>query len=142
MTHDSSPQTRTRMPRLFAPLAGLTSVSVLCQAVTAGEFVSQEGRDGWIEIHGMLGYLTILFAVATAVVGLWAFRTSAPVIAWASVVLAVLIAFQFVIGQLITDSEQDGWIGVHVPLALVVFGLSVWLAVASAAQRRARSAAQ
>jgi len=124
------------LARAFAPLAGATSLAILCQAVTAGEFVSQEGREGWIEVHDMVGYVTLLLAVATAVVGLVAYRRSSRALAWGSVALAVLVAVQTVIGHLITDAEQDGWIGVHVPLALLVFGLTIWLTVRSTAARR------
>jgi uncharacterized membrane protein len=140
MTTSSSPQ-HPRTSRLFAPLAGVTSVSILCQAVTAGQFFTEEGREAWIVVHNIVGYVTLVLAVATAVVGLRAFRKSAPSLGWASLALAVLVAVQLVIGHLITDAEQDGWIGVHVPLALVVFGLTGWLAVKSAALRRLRSTA-
>ena len=55
---------------------------------------------------------------------------------WAAVALAVFTIVQMVIGHLITDEEQDGWIGVHVPLAFVIFGLTGWLAIRSASLRR------
>lgn len=135
-TNSAAVRTRTPLEKSFAPLAGLTSLAILCQAVTAGEFVSQEGRDGWIEIHDMVGYLTIVLAIATAVVGLLAFRKVVPLLAWGSLALAVLVIVQAVIGHLITDLKQDGWIGLHVPLALIVFALTGWLAIRSAALRR------
>ncbi|CAN5322100.1 hypothetical protein BH11ACT4_BH11ACT4_17430 [soil metagenome] len=137
MTTEAVTTKRTPLERAFAPLAGLTSLFILCQAVTAGEFVSQDDRDGWIMIHDMVGYVTLLLAIATAVVGVIAFRKTSVALVWGSVVLAVLVVVQTVIGHLVTDLEQDGWIGVHVPLALVVFGITIWLAIRSAAQARA-----
>ena len=48
----------------------------------------------------------------------------------------VLLLVQTVLGHLITDVEADGLIGVHVPVALLVFGLAVWLSIRGAAVRR------
>lgn len=39
--------TRVAVPKLFVRLVGLTAVAVLAQAVTAGAFVKQDGRDSW-----------------------------------------------------------------------------------------------
>ena len=44
---------------------------------------------------------------------------------------------QDVIGHAITDSGDDGLIPVHVPLALVVFGLTIWLSVRARVLRQA-----
>ncbi len=136
MTTSPTPAPRSAAEKSFAPLAGLTSLAILCQAITAGQFVSQEHRDGWIAAHNVIGILTVLFALATAVVAIIVFRRRSPVIMWAAVALAVLTIVQMVIGHLITDEEQDGWIGVHVPLAFVIFGLTGWLAIRSASLRR------
>ena len=136
MTVSPTPAPRSALQKSFAPLAGLTSLAIFLQAITAGQFVSQEGRDAWIEGHNGVGYLTVLLAVATAVVSVILFRRRSPGIMWAAVVLAVLTIVQLVIGHLITDAEQDGWIGLHVPLAFVIFGLTGWLAIRSASLRR------
>ncbi len=133
--------TRSPLARAFAPLVGVTSLLILCQAVTAGEFIADEHAKLPLEVHSMVGYLTLLAAVATAVVAAIAFRRSSPVLLWGSVALAVMTAGQLVIGKLITDAEQDGWIAVHVPLALLVFGVTIWLAFAAARERRAATAA-
>ena len=61
MTTSSTPAPRSALEgKLFAPLAGLTSLAILCQAITAGQFVSQEDRDGWIAAHNVIGLLTVL----------------------------------------------------------------------------------
>jgi heme A synthase len=132
----TSSSTSSTLERWFAPLAGLTSLAILCQAITAGQFVSQEDRDGWIEAHNIIGLLTVVLAVATAVVAVILFRRRSRAIVWAAIALAVLTILQLVIGHLITDLEQDGWIGLHVPLAFVIFGLTGWLSFRSAALRR------
>jgi hypothetical protein len=52
------------------------------------------------------------------------------------VALFVLVVAQTAIGHLITEGKQDGLIGVHVPLAFVVFGLTIWLSIRTAILRR------
>ena len=136
MTTKPTPATRSALQKSFAPLAGLTSLAILVQAITAGQFVSQEHQDAWIEVHNGIGYLTVLLAVATAVVAVLLFRRRSPGLMWSAIALAVLTIVQLVIGHLITDAHQDGWIGLHVPLALVIFGLTGWLAMRAASLRR------
>ncbi len=123
--------------RLVAPVAGITALAIFLQAVTAGEFVSQDHRDGWITVHGIIGNAVVLLALATAVVTLIALRRTAPVLVGAAIGLFVLVVVQTVIGHLITEGKQDGWIALHVPLAFIIFGLTVWLPVGAARVRRA-----
>lgn len=122
--------------RIFNALIGVTTLGIFVQAVTAGEFVSQEHRDGWITAHNIAASATIVVALVTAVVGLALVRATDRVLAWSSLVLFVLLVLQTVLGHLITDAEADGWIGVHVPLAFVIVALAVWLAVRGAQVRR------
>lgn len=122
--------------RIFNALIGVTTLGIFVQAVTAGEFVSQEHRDGWITAHNIAASATIVVALVTAVVGLVLVRATDRVLAWSSLVLFVLLVLQTVLGHLITDAEADGWIGVHVPLAFVIVALAVWLAVRGAQVRR------
>ena len=122
--------------RIFNALIGVTTLGIFVQAVTAGEFVSQEHRDGWITAHNIAASATIVVALVTAVVGLALVRATDRVLAWSSLVLFVLLVLQTALGHLITDAEADGWIGVHVPLAFVIVALAVWLAVRGAQVRR------
>ena len=137
MTTAASPSSASPMSRAFAPLAGVTALGVFAQAITAGEFVSQKDRGGWITAHSMIGNVTLLLALATAIVAIVAFRSTQRPLMIGSIVLFVLLIVQTVIGHLITDAHQDGWIGVHVPLALIVFGITVWLPIRATALRRA-----
>ncbi|MES1212328.1 MAG: hypothetical protein ABUT11_02145, partial [Leifsonia sp.] len=114
----------------------VTTLGIFVQAITAGEFVSQEHRDSWITVHDISANATIVVALVTAVIGLILVRATDRVLAWSSLVLFVLLVLQTVLGHLITDADADGWIGVHVPLAFVIVGLAVWLAVRGAQVRR------
>ena len=125
--------------RAFNALLGVTTLGIFLQAITAGEFVSQEHRGGWITAHNIVSNVTITVAVIAAVAG-FAAGAAQRTAAWACVVLVVLLLVQIVLGHLITDGKQDGWIGVHVPLAFVIFGLTIWLSIRGAVSRRARSA--
>jgi uncharacterized membrane protein len=139
MTSTSATPVSSRTIRLFAAFTGVTSLLIFLQAVTAGEFVSQEDRDPWIAVHNVIGNLTVLVALAVAIFTIVAFRASHRVLMWASIALFVLLLIQTVLGHLITDAEQDGWIGVHVPLALVVFGLTIGLSIRATVLRKANS---
>jgi len=122
--------------RLFNALIGVTTLGIFVQAITAGEFVSQEHRDGWITAHNISANVTILVALVTAVIGLVLVRATDKMLAWSGLVLFALLILQTVLGHLITEGEADGWIGVHVPLAFVIVALAVWLAVRGAQVRR------
>lgn len=142
-TTESVPNTtpqRSTGQRVFSALVGVTTLGIFLQAITAGEFVSQEHRGGWIDVHNIVANATLLVALATAIVGLVAVRRTEAAAAWASVVLFVLLVVQIAIGHLITEGKQDSWIGVHVPLAFVVFGITIWLSIRGALARRTRAA--
>jgi len=122
--------------RLFNALIGVTTLGIFLQAITAGEFVSQEHRDGWIAAHNIIADVTIVVALVTAIVGLVLVRATDRILAWFGLVLFVLLLLQTMFGHLITEGEADAWIGVHVPLAFVIVGLAVWLSVRGAQVRR------
>jgi hypothetical protein len=122
--------------RVFNMLVGLTSLGILLQAITAGEFVSQHGRHPWIAAHNIIATITIVVALATMIVGIVAVRRVDALLNWLAIALFVLLVVQTVLGHLITDSHADGLIGVHVPVAVLVFGLAVWLSIRGAAVRR------
>lgn len=122
--------------RVFNMLVGLTSLGILLQAITAGEFVSQDGRDPWIAAHDIIANVTIVVALALTIVGIVSVRRIDRVLNWSAIALFVLLLVQTVLGHLITDAKADGLIGVHVPVAFVVFGLAVWLSIRGAMVRR------
>ena len=122
----------------FAALTGLTSLAIFLQAVTAGQFVSQDGHDSWITVHGIIADVSWGLALITAIYAAVTLRRVLPGLVLAAAALFVLTLAQTGIGHLITDEGQDGWIPVHVPLAFVIFGLTLWLSVRAAMVRRGR----
>jgi heme A synthase len=122
--------------RTFAILTGLTSLAIFVQAITAGQFVSQSHKHSWIDAHSMIANVAVVLALATGIFAVVAIRKASPVLMWLTVVLFVLTVFQTIIGHLITEGHIDGWIGVHVPLAFIIFGLTAWLSFRASSLRK------
>ncbi len=99
--------------------------------------MSQPGQDSWVTVHGVVADVGWGLALITAVYAAITVRRVAPRLVAAAALLFVLTLAQTGIGQLITDEGQDGWIAVHVPLAFVIFGLTLWLSIRAALIRRA-----
>jgi hypothetical protein len=131
----SSPD-QTTLPRSFTVLVGLTSLAVLVQGITAGLFVNQEGRDGWVTVHGVIADITWVGALVTAIVGFRTVRRMHHRLWIMTGLLFVLALAQTGVGHLITDGGMDGLLIVHVPLTMLIFGLTIWLVVATAHARR------
>ena len=123
--------------RVFNVLAGVTTLAIFLQAISAGIFMSFRGSDAgapWVTVHQVVGYAAILLAVVTAVIAIVALRKAAAGLMGAAIVLAVLLVAQVGIGQAIESVR--GLVAVHVPLAFIVFGLTIWLSVRGAVVRR------
>lgn len=127
----SAPANRSRVPRSLAILIGLTTTAIFLQALTAGLFVDQPGRDSWVTVHGLMADATWVCALLTALVAFRRVRRVQPRLWTGSAMLFVLALAQTGIGHLITDGGMDSLIAVHVPLAIAIFGLAIWLAVAA-----------
>ena len=127
----------TRTFRTFSSLAGLTSLAVFAQAVTAGEFVSQDHRKGWINVHDVVADVVAVVALATMVFTIVALRKVSRALLIGTIILFVLVVIQTFLGHQITDNNQDWLIGIHVPLAFIIFGIAIWLPIRSVTLRRA-----
>ena len=121
----------------FSALVGVTSLAIFVQAVTAGEFVSQKHRGGWIDAHDIVADIVAVLALATMIFTIVTLRRSSRPILVGTIVLFVLVVVQTILGHQITDNDQDWLIGVHVPLAFIVFGIALWLPINSVMLRRA-----
>jgi hypothetical protein len=131
MTATTADLSRTRTP-LLGVLTGLTTLAVLLQGLWAGIFLEHDGkRDSasrWIDVHARGADIAILLAVSAAVAGFVTLRERRDL--WGgSAVLAVLLLVESYLGGLIRDASKDTLTAVHVPLAMVIMGLAVWLPV-------------
>lgn len=116
--------------RLYTVLMGVTSVVVLLQGVWAGIFLEHDGaRDdaaNWIDVHARGGEATIALAVFALIVALVKLRSRLDLLV-GSAGLAVLLMTESYLGGLIRDDSQDTLTAVHVPLAMAIMGLAVWI---------------
>lgn len=115
---------------LFSSLAGLTSLVVLLQGLWAGLFVpvGKGGpyQDTWVEVHSWGARIALLLALVTAVVAFVTLRARRDL--WSgAIALLVLLVIEFVLGAAISDSSSRGAAAVHIPLALLIMALTVWL---------------
>ncbi len=131
MTHTLSTITPSPVQsKLYSVLTGLTSLVVLLQGLWAGIFLEHDGaRDdasGWIELHARGGELAIALAVVSLTFVLVKLRSRLDLLV-GSAMLAVLLMTESYLGGLIRDDSQDTLTAVHVPLAMAIMGLAVWL---------------
>ncbi len=113
-------------------LLGLAALAVLLQGLWAGIFLRYDGQrdasEGWIEVHSAGGEVAIALTALAAVVGFWKLRERRDL--WiGSAVLAVLLVLESYLGGLIKDSGKDQLTAVHIPLAMALMGVAVWLVV-------------
>lgn len=141
-TTASRPTTRTSATaprsRLFSVLVGLAALTVLIQGLWAGVFLEHDGeRDAassWIEVHARGGEVAIVLAVLAAVVALVKLRPRREL--WlGSAALALLLLVESYLGGLIVDEGKDSLTVVHVPLAMAIMALAVWLTLRARTRR-------
>lgn len=111
-------------------LVGLASLAILLQGVWAGIFLEHDGqRDAastWIDVHSWGGNAATLFALAATVVAVITMRRRRDL--WiGSLVLLALLVLETVLGGQIRDAHRDTLTAVHVPLAMILMGVAVWL---------------
>jgi hypothetical protein len=128
-TDRATPVTRTGSP-VYSALIGLSALVVLLQGLWAGIFLEHDGeRDAassWIDVHARGADLAILLGVLATGYALWKLRPRRDL--WVgSLVFTVLLVLEAYLGGLVREDGQDTLTAVHVPLAMALMGLAVWL---------------
>ena len=131
-TTTSAPTGRRARNPLYNALIGLTALAVLLQGLWAGLFLRDDGKapgaESWVDVHARGGDIAILLAAVATVVAFWKLRRRRDL--WAgSAVLTVLLVVEAYLGGLIRDDHVDSLTAVHVPLAMAIMGLVIWLPV-------------
>ncbi len=119
-----------RQSTAFTVLVGLSALTVLLQGLWAGIFLEHDGRrdaaSGWVEVHARGGEVALVFAAAATVVAFVRLRDRRDL--WiASLAFTLLLVLESYLGGLIRDAGKDVLTAVHVPLAMALMGLAVWL---------------
>ncbi len=138
MTTSTTPSAVQASPgavRIFSILNGLTLLGVLLQAVWAGEFIDRHGRDAWVSVHEIGGFVVVVLALATAVAAI-ALRRASSALTFGALGLFVLIVVQTGLGEAITKGDANELITAHIPIAVLIFGLGVFLSGVGARLRR------
>ncbi|WP_158865799.1 hypothetical protein [Leifsonia sp. AG29] len=122
--------------RILAVLAALTALGVVLQGVWAGIFLSSDKRpDAWVHIHDIGAWATLILAALTAVWALVFLRRQLLLVV-GSILLVALVAGEAHLGGMITDDGNDAMTAVHIPLAMALLALAVWLPVYALRGRR------
>ncbi|MGY1813694.1 hypothetical protein [Blastococcus sp. SYSU D00820] len=126
-TPAASPATDVRRPHpAFSALVGLTSLGVLLQGLWAGLFLSGADYGTWVNVHQHGAEATIVLALLAAVAAVVWMRHRTPVVV-GTVLLLVLLVAEYFLGR----AGEGTPIVVHVPLAMLLMGLAVWLPMAA-----------
>jgi hypothetical protein len=121
--------TSTTSHPLWSALIGLTTLGVLLQGLWAGLFL-RRNADGstWYLVHQHGAEATVTLALlATIAAAVWLRHRRDLLVGTA--LLLVLLVVEHLLGR-----AGGGSVAVHVPLALLIMGLAVWLP--TAARRR------
>ncbi len=128
----------------ISAIAGVLLLGVLFQAVSSGVFVREAHKDGLINAHSGVAYLVGLLALAALVVALvmWRGRAGGQVVIAETAGLFLAVVIQIGIGQQVGDlgktGTHPGLLAVHIPLALIIFGLAGHLSSHVASVRRGK----
>ncbi|MGI8904649.1 MAG: hypothetical protein ACR2IP_13595 [Solirubrobacteraceae bacterium] len=126
----------------ISAIIGVLFIGVLFQAVSSGIFVREQHHDGLINAHSGIAYLVGLLALAALVVAvvMWRGRAGGQVVVAETAALFIAVVIQIGIGQQVGDlgktGTHPGLLAVHIPLALIIFGLAVHISAYVASIRR------
>jgi len=125
--------------RLYAIFTGITVLFIFLQSITAGSFIEDgipdSAKQTWTDVHGVLAYPIMVFALIAAIIALRSLRTAGRVSVFAAILFVASVA-QWLSGHAISGLGMDWITPFHVALAFIIYGLAIWLSVQSAQLRR------
>ncbi len=125
----TTPTTARRAHPAHSALVGLASLGVLLQGVWAGLFLGGSDDPGtWVTVHQHGAEVTVVLAFLATVAAVVWLRTNRPVLV-GTTLLFVLLVVEMLLG--IASDDSRSLLVVHVPLAMLLLGLAVWLPTAA-----------
>jgi hypothetical protein len=125
--------TRSKDP-LYSAVIGLATLAILLQAVWAGLFLRYDGKrddsQNWVDAHGHGADVAIGLTVLALVVAFIRLRARKDLLV-GTVLLLVLLIVESYLGGEIVDHGKDWLTAVHVPVAMLIMGVAVWLPLRS-----------
>jgi hypothetical protein len=119
----------------FTLIIGLAGLAVLLQGLWAGVFLEHDGaRDAaasWIDLHARGADVAIALALIATMLGFVMLRPRRDLWVGAAVLTVLLVAESY-LGGLIRDNGRDTLTAIHVPFAMALMGLAIWLALRAA----------
>ena len=116
--------------RAFSVLTGLAALAVLLQGLWAGIFLEHDGQrdaaNSWIDVHATGGEVAIALAALATLWAQFRLRGRRDLVVGAAV-LTILLVLESYLGGLIRDDGKDSLTPVHIPLAMLLMGVAVWL---------------
>lgn len=122
--------------RAFSILNGLVLLGVLLQGLSAGGFLGRLGGMEWLQLHQITAAVVVILALAAALVAAITQRRHRAIAGW-SAALFVLLVVQTGLGEAISEGGERTLVAVHIPLAMLIMGIGVYLSIAGAQTRRA-----
>jgi heme A synthase len=119
--------------RVFSILNGLILLGVLVQGMTGGAFLGGATGVNWAQLHQVNAGVVETLALVAAILAIATQRRRRGIAVWSPVLFALLI-LQHGLGAGISGGNRV-LVAVHVPVALLVVGVGVYLSVAAARAR-------
>ncbi|GAA4264821.1 hypothetical protein GCM10022256_04330 [Frondihabitans peucedani] len=120
-------------------MTGIAVLFIFVQSITAGTFIEdglpESAKNTWTDVHGFIAYPVMVFSLLAAIVAFRGLRGSGAVPLMAGL-LFVATVVQWLSGHAISTLGMDWVTPFHVALAFVVYGIAIWLSIASARLRR------
>jgi carbon starvation protein CstA len=110
---------------IYSALIGVSAFAILLQGVWAGLFIGHQG-EGWVEVHAVGGEVAIAFAAVASILVIWKLRSRRDLLV-GTLLVTLLLVVEAYLGGLIVDEHKDALTVVHIPLAMALISLAVWL---------------
>lgn len=131
--HSTTATTVSRRDPLFAALIGLTALAILLQGLWAGLFI-REGKAfdesatqaTMVVVHDWGARTAIVLALASLIVAIFRLRTQRALLLGTAVLATLLMLEAYIGGEI---GKKPDWPNYHLPLAMALMALAVWLPI-------------